>query len=203
MFFLMAFAFVRGYHDSPFAAGLRLAIIPVALGLVAPFSGALQKRLGARKLRLSGMATCVAALILLSAVLTGTAASLVGAMAALACCGAGLGLFIAPNNSLTMSAAPDNRRGEAGGLLNLMRVFGTSLGVAGASAFLRWRLATATGFGDRTLGATEGACSAASRMCCCSPPPRSSPPSVRYYASHPGRGRHSAGARRRPVSGRA
>ncbi len=203
MFFLMAFAFVRGYHGSPFAAGLRLAIIPVALGLVAPFSGALQKRLGARKLRLSGMATCVAALILLSAVLTGTAASLVGAMAALACCGAGLGLFIAPNNSLTMSAAPDNRRGEAGGLLNLMRVFGTSLGVAGASAFLRWRLAAATGFGDRTLGATEGACSAASRMCCCSPPPGSSPPSVRYCASHPGRGRHSAGARRRPVSGRA
>ena len=41
-----------------------------------------------------------------------------------------------------MSAAPRERSGEAGGLLNLMRVFGTSVGVAGASAVLSWRLAT-------------------------------------------------------------
>ena len=115
IFFLMSFALVRGYHASPLAAGLRLAIIPVALGIVAPFSGALHERLGKRTVLLSGMGVCTAALILLSVVLTGTADSLPRVMVALAVFGAGLGMFIAPNNSATMSAAPRDRSGEAGG----------------------------------------------------------------------------------------
>jgi hypothetical protein len=40
MFFAMSFVLIRGYYDPAFAAGLRLTIIPVALGLVAPFGGA-------------------------------------------------------------------------------------------------------------------------------------------------------------------
>ena len=148
MFFLMSFALVRGYHDSPLTAGMRLAIIPVALGVVAPFSGALHERLGVRSVLLSGMVVCVAALILLSVVLTGTASSFVGVMIALAIYGAGLGVFIAPNNSSTLHAAPDSRIGEAGGLLNLMRMFGTSIGVACASAML-------TRLGDSTLAVSE------------------------------------------------
>ena len=157
MFFLMSFALVRGYHDSPLAAGLRLAIIPAALGIVAPFSGALHERLGARGVLLGGMAICIAALILLSAVLTGAASSFVAVMIALALFGAGLGLFIAPNNSLTMSAAPGAHSGEAGGLLNLMRVLGTSVGIACASAVLSWRLAALTGVGDSTRNVSEQA----------------------------------------------
>jgi MFS family permease len=160
MLFLMSFALVRGFHHSPLAAGLRLAIIPVALGIVAPFSGALHERLGVRTVLLSGMAVCVAALILLSASLTGTSNSVHSVMIALAAFGAGLGMFIAPNNSATLSAAPSDRASEAGGLLNLMRVFGTS-GVACASAVLSWRLAAATGIGDRTLAASEDALLAA------------------------------------------
>jgi len=154
MFFLMSFALVRGYHASPLAAGLRLAIIPVALGIVAPVSGALHERLGAQIVLLSGMGICVAALILLSVMLTGTPDSLPPVMVALAMFGAGLGVFIAPNNSLTMNAAPPDRRGEAGGLLNLMRVFGTSIGVAGASAVLSWRIGVLSGIGNRTLTAS-------------------------------------------------
>jgi len=154
MFFLMSFALVRGYHASPLAAGLRLAIIPAALGIVAPLSGALHERLGAQIVLLSGMGICVAALILLSVMLTGTPDSLPPVMVALAMFGAGLGVFIAPNNSLTMNAAPPDRRGEAGGLLNLMRVFGTSIGVAGASAVLSWRIGVLSGIGNRTLTAS-------------------------------------------------
>ena len=161
MLFLMSFALVRGFHHSPLAAGLRLAIIPVALGIVAPFSGALHERLGVRTVLLSGMAVCVAALILLSMALMGTGSSVHSVMIALAVFGAGLGMFIAPNNSATLSAAPSDRASEAGGLLNLMRVFGTSVGVACASAVLSWRLAAATGIGDRTLAASEDALLAA------------------------------------------
>jgi EmrB/QacA subfamily drug resistance transporter len=161
MFFLMSFALVRGYHHSPLAAGLRLAIIPVALGIVAPFSGALHERLGVRTVLLSGMAVCMAALILLSVSLTGTSNSVHSVMISLALFGAGLGMFIAPNNSATLTAAPSDRSGEAGGLLNLMRIFGMSVGVACASAVLSWRLAAATGIGDRTLAVSEGALLAA------------------------------------------
>jgi hypothetical protein len=39
MFFLMSFLFIHGLKDSPISAGLRLALIPIALGLVAPISG--------------------------------------------------------------------------------------------------------------------------------------------------------------------
>ncbi len=157
MFFLMSFALVRGYHDAPLMAGLRLAIIPVALGVVAPFSSTLQERLGLRTVLLGGMVVCVAGLALLGVGLTGSTASLPAVMAALGMFGAGLGLFIAPNNSSTISAAPGNRSGEAGGLLNLMRTLGTSLGVAGASAVLSWGLAAMSGIGDQTLGAPEQA----------------------------------------------
>ena len=78
---------------------------------------------------------CIAALILLSVVLTGSAGKPGGRYdraepAVLGMC------LSSPNNSLTMSAAPGHRSGQAGDLLNLMRVLGTSLRLAGASAVL-------------------------------------------------------------------
>jgi EmrB/QacA subfamily drug resistance transporter len=116
MFFLTSFALVRGYDESPAAAGLKLAIIPVAIGLVSPLSGALTERLGPRLLSVAGMAIC-----------------------------AGLGLFTAPNNHATINAAPPDLSTEAGAMLNLMRVLGTSLGVASASSMLSWRMQIANG----------------------------------------------------------
>jgi MFS family permease len=65
--------------------------------------------------------------------------------AAFALFGAGLGVFIAPTNHATLKAAPASLSGEAGSMLNLMRVLGTSLGVASASSTLAWRLETVTG----------------------------------------------------------
>ena len=65
--------------------------------------------------------------------------------------GAGLGLFIAPNNHATINAAPANLSGVAGSLLNLTRILGTVAGVASASAVLSWRLQVARGSTDRRL----------------------------------------------------
>ena len=124
MFFAMSFALVRGYHDQPLAAGLRLTIVPVALGLVAPISGALSDkrprllmlvRHGALRRRRRWRSRCCS---------TERRASLPGVMVGLAAFGAGLGLYIAPNNNATMSAAPADKSGVAGGLLNLLRVSG-------------------------------------------------------------------------------
>jgi EmrB/QacA subfamily drug resistance transporter len=153
LFFLMPFVFVRVYRDSILAAGLRLSIVPVMLGMVAPVGGALYDRFGARALTASGMLVCAGALALLFAVMDGTPESLPPVMLALALFGAGQGLFISPNNSAIVAAAPASLTGEAGGLLNVMRSFGISVGVAAASSLLAWRLAVLTGSGHNTLHA--------------------------------------------------
>jgi len=153
LLFLMPFVLVRAYGDSTFAAGLRLTVIPVMMGAVSPLAGALYDRLGARLLTMSGMLVCVAALALLFAVLDGAPASLPAVTLALALFGLGQGLFLPPNNSAIMGAAPAPLIGEAGGLINLVRCCGISVGVAAASALLAWRLAVLTGSGHSTLHA--------------------------------------------------
>jgi EmrB/QacA subfamily drug resistance transporter len=153
LFFLMPFIFVRAYRDSTFAAGLRLTIVPAMLGAIAPVGGVLYDRLGPRLLTVSGMLICIAALALLFAVLDGTQGSLPLVMFALALFGIGQGLFISPNNSAIVAAAPASLTGEAGGLLNVMRSCGISIGVAAASSLLAWRLAVLTGSGHNTLHA--------------------------------------------------
>ena len=137
MFFAMSFALIRGYHDPAFAAGLRLTIIPVALGIVAPFGGAWSDK-RPRLVMVSGMAVCLVSALALTALITGTSESMIGVMAALLAYGVGLGLYIAPNNNATIGAAPADKSGVAGGLLNLLRVFGTGVGVAAASTALGW-----------------------------------------------------------------
>src|SRR5262249_53747177 len=69
---------------------------------------------------------------------------------ALAISGICQGLFISPNNSAIVAAAPASLTGEAGGLINVMRSCGISVGVAAASALLAWRLAVLTGSGHNT-----------------------------------------------------
>ncbi len=145
MFFMTSFLLEHGYGDSPETAGFRLAVIPVTLGVVAPFSGALSDRLGARLLSGAGMAACVAALLILGLAVADPTASRHIETAAFALFGAGLGVFIAPNNHTTIKAAPTSLSGEAGSALNLMRVLGTSLGVASASSTLSWGLELVSG----------------------------------------------------------
>jgi hypothetical protein len=82
MFFAMSFALIRGYHDPAFAAGLRLTIIPVALGLVAPFGGAWSDK-RPRLVMAGGMAICIASAVALMRLLDGTAQSRTSVMAAL------------------------------------------------------------------------------------------------------------------------
>lgn len=137
MFFLMSFTLVRGYHETASVAGLRLAVIPMAIGLVAPFSGGPSEHWGAGRLAAVGMAVCIAALLGLSFVADDPTTGRSLGMALLALFGAGLGLFIAPSNHAALAAAP---AAVAGAMLNLMRVLGTSVGVASASAMLSWRM---------------------------------------------------------------
>jgi EmrB/QacA subfamily drug resistance transporter len=161
LFFLMPFLFTRVYQETALAAGLRLTIVPVVLALVAPLSGTMSDRVGPRILMVSGMAICVAALAMFYVSLDGTAGSLPFVMLALAGVGLGQGLFVSPNNNAMMGAAPAPVIGEAGGLINVARACGTSIGIAAASACLSWRLEVLTGTRGHTVIVAADAVAAA------------------------------------------
>jgi EmrB/QacA subfamily drug resistance transporter len=157
LFFLLPFDFERGYGYAPLAAGLLLTAVPLALGVVAPLSGGLSEKVGARPLTVTGMALVAVALVALAALLTGQATTLPFVIGALIVFGAGQGLFTAPNNSAIMGAAPPERLGVAGGVLNITRTLGTSLGVALATVVFTARLAALTGHAISTAQAPRTA----------------------------------------------
>lgn len=153
LFFLMPFTFARAFHESPLSSGLRLTVIPLALGLLAPLSGVLSDRLGVRLLSVGGMLVTTAGLAALAFSLNGGPYGLFLTTISLAIVGIGEGLFTAPNNSAIMGAAPRAETGQAGGVLNLMRSLGTSIGIAAAAAMLSWRLDVLTGH-QASMGAS-------------------------------------------------
>ncbi|SKA35992.1 drug resistance transporter, EmrB/QacA subfamily [Enhydrobacter aerosaccus] len=160
VFFVIPFALIRIYDLSELSSGLRLSILPAALGLVAPLGGALSDRFGVRLPACAGMLLCIAGLGLLYAFLDGSAAGLPFVMLGLAAFGAGQGLFISPNGSAIMAAAPTEMAGEAGSALNVARYMGISAGIAGASSLLAFSLGRTTG---STLGIATSQLASASR----------------------------------------
>ncbi|MFO1159774.1 MAG: DHA2 family efflux MFS transporter permease subunit [Reyranellaceae bacterium] len=136
VFFVIPFVLVRVYQDSALAAGLRLSILPVMLGLTAPIGGALSDRFGSRTPTTAGMLVCVVALVVLHLFLDGSVANLTMVTLALGLFGVGQGLFVSPNSSAVMGLAPPELTGEAGSVLNVMRFLGVSAGIASSSTVL-------------------------------------------------------------------
>ena len=131
--FLMPFYLERILDRTPAEAGVLLTPIPVALGVMAPLAGGLTDRFGSRTPTVAGMLVSACALLAL-ALLPGN--GLPQTLILLGLLGVGLGLFTPPNNSAIMGTAPPNRLGVAGGILNMTRSLGTSLGVALTGALL-------------------------------------------------------------------
>jgi EmrB/QacA subfamily drug resistance transporter len=134
--FLMPFYLERIAGRTPAETGLLLSPIPLAIAVLAPIAGALTDRVGSRAPRTIGMITATVALACLAALPTGPSSAIGPILVALALLGAGLGLFTPPNNSSIMGTVPRNRLGTAGGILNMSRSVGTSLGVAVTGAVL-------------------------------------------------------------------
>ena len=61
MLVLMAFALQKGLDNSATMAGLKLAVIPDVLGLVAPLGISCGERFSSRRVGTAGMALCLAA----------------------------------------------------------------------------------------------------------------------------------------------
>ena len=125
--FLVPFYLERTLGETAAQTGLLMTPIPVALGIMAPFAGMLTDRVGSRVPTVLGMGMSTAALLCLAVL---RAPTMPVTLAMLAFLGAGLGMFTPPNNSAIMGSAPPHRLGTAGGILNMTRSLGTSLGVA-------------------------------------------------------------------------
>jgi MFS family permease len=134
--------------------GLLLAVVPIALGVVSPISGALSDRFGTRSISVIGL---VALLIGYSAVSTlGVDTTLLGYLLRFLPVGIGMGLFQSPNNSAIMGAAPRERLGVASGLLSITRTLGQTVGVAALGAVWASRVGYYAGRavqGERIAGA--------------------------------------------------
>jgi EmrB/QacA subfamily drug resistance transporter len=113
-------------HGVPVAlAGLQLATLPVALGVVAPVAGRIAGARNAQALTGGGLLLAALGLLVLAADHDGF-----GRLAGLAFAGAGLGAFVPVNNAGVVGAAPNSQAGALSGVLNTTRGVGTALGVA-------------------------------------------------------------------------
>jgi EmrB/QacA subfamily drug resistance transporter len=116
----------RGY--SPETTGLMMAVVPLALGIVAPISGSLSDRVGARPLTLLGLSILLFGYICVSTLTVHT--TTLGYALRFLPVGLGAGIFQSPNNSEIMSSAPRERLGVASGLLSLSRTLGQTTGIS-------------------------------------------------------------------------
>jgi DHA2 family multidrug resistance protein-like MFS transporter len=113
---------------SPFEIGLQMTLWPAAVVVVAPIAGRLADRYSAGILGGLGLAVMTTGLIL--TMLTPATASRGDVAWRLALCGAGFGLFQAPNNRLLIGSAPPDRAGAGSGMLSTSRLVGQTTGSA-------------------------------------------------------------------------
>jgi EmrB/QacA subfamily drug resistance transporter len=137
--FLLPFYLIQGRDLSPAQAGLLLTMQPLVMIVVAPLSGTLSDRIGSRLPATLGMAILAVALFLLSRL--GPHSSVGDVVVPLAIAGLGTGIFISPNNSALMGAAPRHQQGIAAGILATARNVGMMLGVGLVGAIFTTALA--------------------------------------------------------------
>jgi EmrB/QacA subfamily drug resistance transporter len=121
---------LRGF--SVIESGLLLTPLPLAIAVIAPFSGALADRIGTRWLAAGGLALACIGLVLISQL--NAQSSIPDIIWRLLVTGIGQAFFQSPNNSALMGSAPRQRQGVAAGFLATGRVIGQSVSVALAGA---------------------------------------------------------------------
>jgi len=125
--FLMPFYLQKVLGYSVALTGALLTPIPLAMAVVAPFSGHISDRYGPRIMTTSGM--LISALACLFLMFMGVSVQLPVLISVFVLLGIGMGLFTPPNNSAIMGSAPKEKLGVAGGVLNMMRSLGLIFGV--------------------------------------------------------------------------
>jgi EmrB/QacA subfamily drug resistance transporter len=132
VFILMPFYLEEGLHLPTAVAGLTLSACPLVMAVVASPSGWLSDRIGSRGLATGGMLVLAAGIFGLSRL--GADESIALVVLCLAVVGLGTGIFISPNSSALMGAAPRHQQGAAGAIMAESRTLGMFIGVAVSTA---------------------------------------------------------------------
>jgi len=127
-FVSLPFFFHTVLGRSASATGILLTAWPISLACIAPFSGRFADRYHAGVLGAIGLTSMTSGLVL-TALLPADPSTL-NIMWRLMLCGAGFGIFAAPNNRLMMSSVPRERSGSAGGIIAMSRTLGQTMGAA-------------------------------------------------------------------------
>jgi MFS family permease len=125
---------LRGF--SLVESGLLLTPLPIAIAIIAPFSGALADKIGSRWLAAIGLSIACIGLVLISQL--NAQSSVLDIIWRLLFTGIGQAIFQSPNSSALMGAAPPNRQGVASGFLSTGRVIGQSISVALSGAIFTY-----------------------------------------------------------------
>lgn len=136
--FLMPFYLEQALHFSPTVTGLGMTALPIALAAGSMIGGPLSDRFGSHVLAPIGMIVAASGALVLANITPG--AGYLAAMVAMLLIGLGMGLFIVPNDSAIMGAAPRDKLGVASGILATTRNLGLSTGIAFAGTLLASRI---------------------------------------------------------------
>jgi len=108
--------------------GLLMGIIPLMLGITSPVSGQLSDKISGRKITTAGLGIMMLGFLAASTLKSDT--TLIGYALRIFAVGAGIGIFLSPNNSAIMGAAPRRQMGVVSGMMALSRTLGQTVGVA-------------------------------------------------------------------------
>ncbi|MGQ9501959.1 MAG: DHA2 family efflux MFS transporter permease subunit [Anaerolineae bacterium] len=118
--------------------GMLLVVHPIAMGAIAPFSGALSDRVGVRPIAAVGLLVLLGGYIAVGSLDLHTAP--LGYALRLLPVGLGMGIFQSPNNSAIMGAVPRAQLGVASSILALTRTLGQTVGISVLSAIWAGRV---------------------------------------------------------------
>ncbi len=147
--FLMPFYLEDALGFSPNRVGLALTPLPIALSIGSLVAGPLSDKVGSHVLCPVGMAVAAVGAVLLARV--EPSGGYGQAAIALFLAGLGSGIFISPNDSAIMGAAPPAKLGVAGGILAMTRSLGMISGITFAGTLFSARMAALGGPSPATL----------------------------------------------------
>ncbi|MDR3203149.1 MAG: MFS transporter [Deltaproteobacteria bacterium] len=127
--FLLSLYFQYAKGLSPSKAGMFLISQPVIQALLTPLSGRLSDRYDAGKLASAGMGIILLAIVIFAFTLSINTSNVLLVLT-MGLTGAGFAFFSAPNTNAILSAAPQNRLGQASGVITVTRLCGQISSIA-------------------------------------------------------------------------
>src|SRR5215204_7614932 len=156
IFFPMTVFLQGALGMTPLEAGLTMMPMSLMLMFVAPVSGRLSDRIGARWILTTGITLVAVGILFITSQVSATT-NWRTLLPALVITGTGMGMTFAPMTAAAISQVPPRISGSASGILNTSRNIGQLLGIAVLGSVLQSRLGLHAGSEFRSLPIGDGA----------------------------------------------